>query len=171
MVMMVLVVVGMMATTLMASHHGNQQHVIARRSLHSVAGRGGGRAQSVPVDGGRRKSSRPTTSPSRATRGRIHILRRIITHRPIDASVKGTYAIQVIPPVPTDSRIAVKVTGAAESRWTSPRTVSAHIGRPGFSEYVLFVDDQVYIGGPPSPRVVRQDPLEHRHPHRDEQHQ
>ena len=62
--------------------------------------------------------------------------------------VRGTYTITVTPPTASDSRITVTVNGQAAQPADAPRTVSAHVGRPAFSEYVLLVDEQVYIGGP-----------------------
>ena len=40
------------------------------------------------------------------------------------------------------------VTGQANQSVDYPRTIQADIGRPAFSEYVLLVDESVYIGGP-----------------------
>lgn len=65
-----------------------------------------------------------------------------------DDSVKGTYAIQVTAPTAQDSRILVTATGQAISPADVPRTVTAHLGRPSFSEYLLLTNEEVWIGGP-----------------------
>jgi len=78
---------------------------------------------------------------------------------PYNGELLGRYAMQVTPPSAGDSRVTVRVTGLANSPTEVPRTIEAHLGRPAFSEYILLVDEQVYIG-----------PLQHRHPHRDSQH-
>jgi hypothetical protein len=67
---------------------------------------------------------------------------------PYSGASRGQYALQVFPPDQDDSRLAVRVTGKANSPAETARTVEAHLGRPSFSEYILLVDDNVYIGGP-----------------------
>ncbi|NLE73957.1 MAG: hypothetical protein GX604_04925 [Actinobacteria bacterium] len=67
---------------------------------------------------------------------------------PYNGEILGRYAMQVTPPSAADSRVTVRVTGMANSPTEVPRTIEAHLGRPAFSEYILLVDEQVYIGGP-----------------------
>ncbi len=67
---------------------------------------------------------------------------------PYNGELLGRYAMQVTPPSAGDSRVTVRVTGLANSPTEVPRTIEAHLGRPAFSEYILLVDEQVYIGGP-----------------------
>jgi hypothetical protein len=75
-------------------------------------------------------------------------LKQTVTLADSDANVKGTYTILVTPPSSEDSNVNVKVTGVATSSSEESRTVTATIGRPSFSEYVLLVDEYVHIGGP-----------------------
>ncbi len=146
--MMVLMVVGIMATTLLASITVNQQHVSRDRAYtQSLAVAEAGLNQYLwMVAAG--KSSEANNFAIAGNTGPDPHLKTFSLSDPYDDSLKGTYTVQVTPPSASDSRINVKVTGAAESPVDVPRTVSAHIGRPAFSEYVLLVDDQVYIGGP-----------------------
>ena len=62
--------------------------------------------------------------------------------------IKGTYTMEITPPSASDMRVGITITGTADSPQDVPRTVTAHIGRPAFSEYALLTNDQVYIGGP-----------------------
>jgi type II secretory pathway pseudopilin PulG len=147
-VLMVLLVVGLMATTLLASLMINQQHVSRDRAYtQSLAVAEAGLNQYLwMVAAG--KSSEVNNFAISGNTGPDPLFKTFSLNDPYDDSLKGTYSIQVTPPSSSDSRIAVKVTGAAESGVDVPRTVSAHIGRPAFSQYVLLVDDDVYIGGP-----------------------
>jgi hypothetical protein len=63
-------------------------------------------------------------------------------------TIQGRYAILVTPPSASDSNISVKVTGKANDPLSTPRTVSAHVGQPSFSQYLLLTNDEVWIGGP-----------------------
>lgn len=65
-----------------------------------------------------------------------------------DSSLEGVYSMEVTPPSASDSRIRVTVTGTANQPTDVPRTVTAHLGRPSFSEYLLLTDEEVWIGGP-----------------------
>ncbi len=67
---------------------------------------------------------------------------------PYDDSVQGEYTMQITPPSAQNSDITVKVTGESHQPVEQSRTVSAHLGRPAFSEYVLLTDEEVWIGGP-----------------------
>jgi hypothetical protein len=147
-VMMVLMVTGMMATTLLGSITVNQQHVSRDRAYtQSLAIAEAGLNQYLwMVAAGKSSEANDFIIPGN-TGPDQHFKTFTITNQ-YDGSLQGTYSIEVSPPGPDDSRIEVKVTGAAESTVDVPRTVSAHIGRPAFSEYVLLVDDDVYIGGP-----------------------
>jgi type II secretory pathway pseudopilin PulG len=148
-VMLVLMVVGMMATTLLASISVNQQHVSRDRAFTqslAVAEAGLNQFLWMVADG------KSTEMNEFAIYGDDdddpHVETFTLADKYDPTKIAGTYTIQVTPPTPSDSRVAVTVTGSAESPVDVPRTVSAHIGRPSFSEYVLLVDDQVYIGGP-----------------------
>jgi Tfp pilus assembly protein PilX len=147
-VLMVLLVVGMMATTLLASLTVNQQHVSRDRAYtQSLAVAEAGLNQYLWMVAAGKSSEANDFAIAGNTGTDVHLKTFLLTDQ-YDGSIKGTYTIQVTPATATDSRIAVKVTGAAESSVDVPRTVSAHIGRPAFSEYVLLVDQEVYIGGP-----------------------
>ncbi|MBN1319234.1 MAG: hypothetical protein JXA87_00190 [Thermoleophilia bacterium] len=67
---------------------------------------------------------------------------------PYDGTVKGEYATEITPPSASEPNLTVKVTGISNQPVEQSRTVSAHLGRPAFSEYVLLADEQVRIGGP-----------------------
>jgi len=146
-VMLVLLAVGMMGTVLLAAITTNQQHVARDRAFtQSLAVAEAGLNQYLwMVASGASSDANDFGIPDNPEPD-VH--KQTIQLTDIDADVKGTYTIQVIPPSGQDSRIAVKVTGEAESPTEVPRTVSAHIGRPSFSEYILLVDESVYIGGP-----------------------
>jgi type II secretory pathway pseudopilin PulG len=147
-VMLVLVVVGMMAAALMTSVLRNDQHVSRDRAYtQSLAVAEAGLNQYLwLVASGKSSESNNFIIPG-DTVGEIR--KATVTLADADDAVKGTYNIQIIPPWSDDPRITVKVTGAADSSTGVARTVSAHIGRPCFSEYVLLVNDSVYIGGAP----------------------
>ncbi len=146
-VMLVLIIMGMMAAGLMGSILRNQQHVSRDRAYtQSLAVAEAGLNQYLWMVAGGTSSEandfaipeNPEADPHKQT----------ITLADPSSNVKGTYTLQVIPPSGDDSRITVKVTGLADSPTEVARTVSAHIGRPAFSEYILLVDESVYIGGP-----------------------
>jgi len=147
-VMLVLMAVGMMAATLLAMINVNQQHVSRDRAYtQSLAVAEAGLNQYLwMIASGKSSEANDFNIPGNPEADKHK--QTITLSDPYDSTVKGVYTIQVTPPTPSDSRITVKVTGAAESTVDVPRTVNAHIGRPAFSEYILLVDDDVYIGGP-----------------------
>jgi hypothetical protein len=147
-VMLVLIAAGMMAATLLATVTVNQQHVSRDRSYtQSLAVAEAGLNQYLwMVASGKSSEVNNFNIPGNPEADKHK--QTITLTDAYDGSPKGVYSIEVTPPSPTDSRISVKVTGTAESPVDVPRTVTAHIGRPSFSEYILLVDDQVYIGGP-----------------------
>lgn len=67
---------------------------------------------------------------------------------PYDGSATGEYTMQIAPPSSQDPNVTVTVTGRSSQPVEQSRTVSARLGRPAFSEYVLLVDEEVWIGGP-----------------------
>jgi len=67
---------------------------------------------------------------------------------PYDSSVQGEYVMEVTPPSANEPNITVTVTGKSNQPVEQSRTVSAHLGRPAFSEYLLLTNEEVWIGGP-----------------------
>lgn len=146
--MLVLLAVSMMLATLFATVVRNQQHVRQDRAFtQSLAIAEAGLAQYLWMVASGTSSEYNNFAIPDNTGPDIHLKSFTLTD-PYDGSAKGTYTIRVDPPSAADSRITVTVTGAATSTENENRTVRARLGRPSFSEYVLLVDDQVYIGGP-----------------------
>ncbi len=146
--MLIVMAVGMMAAVLLAALVVNQGHVARDRSYtESLAVAEAGLNQYLwMVASGQSSEINDFEIPGNP--GPDPHAQTFTLEDAYDESVKGDYTIEVTPPSASDSRIVVKVTGASESPTVVPRTVSAHIGRPAFSEYVLLVDESVYIGGP-----------------------
>jgi hypothetical protein len=146
--MLILVAVGMAAMTLLTQVVTNQQHVIRDRAYsESLAVAEAGLNQYLwMVASGTSSDSNGFAIPGNT--GPFPQWEKLSLTDIYNDSVKGTYAIQVTPPTATDSRLLVTVTGMAASSTDVPRTVSAHLGRPAFSEYVMLTDDEVWIGGP-----------------------
>jgi len=67
---------------------------------------------------------------------------------PYDDSVQGEYTMEIVAPTKDDSHITVTLTGTSHQPVDQSRTVTAHLGRPAFSEYVMLTNDEVRIGGP-----------------------
>jgi Tfp pilus assembly protein PilX len=154
MVMLVLMVVGMMAATLMAAISVNQQHVIRDRALtQSLAIAEAGLNQFLwMVASGESRDSNGFVIPGN-TETDPH--KQTVQLTDAGGDVKGTYTMLVTPPESTlpngetsGANVTVTVTGVAEQPADVPRTITASLGRPSFSEYVLLVDQSVYIGGP-----------------------
>ncbi|MCZ7663913.1 MAG: hypothetical protein M5U22_13755 [Thermoleophilia bacterium] len=147
-VLLVLLVVAMMSATLAMAIAVNQQHVRRDRAYtQSLAVAEAGLNQYLwMVASGASGEANNFAIPGNA--GPDPNTQTITLSDPYDGSAKGTYTLEVTPPSQSDSRVAVTVTGQAASTEDAPRTVRAHVGRPAFSEYVLLVDDDVYIGGP-----------------------
>jgi type II secretory pathway pseudopilin PulG len=146
-VMLVLVVVGMMASTLIAAVAVNQQHV----------GRDKAYTQSLGVaEAGLNQYLWMLASGVSCQDNDFMIAgntgpdphKQTVTLSDADSAVKGTYTMEVTPPSANDARISIAVTGRAEDPVDTPRTITATMGRPSFSEYVLLVDEAVYVGGP-----------------------
>lgn len=142
--LLVLVVVGIMGVSLLAALGRNQQHVSRDRSYtQSLAVAEAGLNQYLwMVAAGSSSEANDFEIPGN-TEADLH-------KQTFTLADAGTYTIEVTPPDGADSRISVTVTGQASSASGSEvsRTVSAHIGRPHFSEYILLVDEEVSIGGP-----------------------
>jgi|WetSurMetagenome_2_1015567.scaffolds.fasta_scaffold34432_3 Tfp pilus assembly protein PilX len=144
--MLVLMILGSMAMALVASVQANQQHVIRDRDYTlSLAVAEAGLNQYLWMVATGKSSETNDFTIAGNTGSDIH--KETITLADRNDAAKGTYTIQVIPPSGSNSNLTVKVTGTAAGGTEAPRTVSAHIGRPSFSQYILLVDDQVYIGG------------------------
>jgi hypothetical protein len=145
--MLVLMAVGMMAAILAAQIVVNQTHVSRDQAFtKSLAVAEAGLSQYLWMIATGESSE--ANGFAIAGNTEANPLQQTMTLADIDDDVKGTYTILVTPPSPSDSRINITVTGIAESPTDAPRTVSATIGRPSFSEYVLLVDEYVHIGGP-----------------------
>ena len=148
-VMLVLMVVGIMGMGLLTSVMANEQHVSRDREYsQSLAVAEAGLNQYLWMVAEGLSSEANDFAIAGNTEADVH--KQTITLADADHAVKGTYTIEVTPPSAGDGRITVVVTGKAESDSETERTVSAHIGRPSFSEYVLLVNDSVYIGGAPT---------------------
>jgi hypothetical protein len=147
MVMLVLMVVGMMAATLMAGVAVNQQHVSRDKAYTESLG---------VAEAGLNQYLWMVASGVSCQDNNFIIAgntgpdphKQTVSLSDSDSNVKGTYTMQVTPPSASDSRITITVTGRAEDPVDTPRTITATVGRPSFSEYVLLVDDAVNIGGP-----------------------
>jgi type II secretory pathway pseudopilin PulG len=147
MVLIVLMIVGIMGAALLTAIMINQQHVSRDRAYSqglAVAEAGLNQYLWTVYDG---KSSE-TNDFAIPNNPEADVHKQTVSLADPDGVLKGTYTILVTPPDDEDSRITVTVTGSAAGTDDVDRTVTAHIGRPAFSEYVLLVDEQVYIGGP-----------------------
>ncbi|MHB1414940.1 MAG: hypothetical protein ACYC1C_06775 [Chloroflexota bacterium] len=147
-VMLVLLAVGMMSVTLLAAILVNQQHVRRDRAYTqslAVAEAGLNQYLWMVADG---SSSEFNDFAIPGNTGADPHVKTFPLTDPYDGTVKGQYVLKIDPPSQSDSRVTVTATGKAASPEDASRTVTAHLGRPSFSEYVLLVDDDVYIGGP-----------------------
>jgi hypothetical protein len=148
MVMMVLLAMLMLAATIMTEVLVNQQHVARERSfVQSLQVAEAGLNQYLWMVASGSSSEYNNFIIPGNTGPDLHKKTFTLTDA-YDGSSKGTYVLEVVPPLPNDPRLSVTVTGKSNSPTEAPRTVAAHMGRPSFSEYVLLVDEQVYIGGP-----------------------
>jgi hypothetical protein len=147
MVMLILVVVGMLAATLMAAVTVNQQHVGRDRAYTEsleVAEAGLNRYLWMIASGASCEQNNfniPGASPSN-----LHKVTSALTDQ--SGNVSGSYTMQVNPPSTGSPVVRVTVTGQGPSSVDVPRTITATIGRPAFSEYVMLTDQAVNIGGP-----------------------
>jgi Tfp pilus assembly protein PilX len=146
--MLILVAVGMATATLLMQVLVNQQHVTRDRAYtQSLAVAEAGLNQYLwMVASG--KSSQSNGFAIAGNTGPDPLYKQFDLTDIYDDSVKGAYAIQVVAPTAQNSRVLVTVTGKATSSVDVPRTVTASLGRPSFSEYVLLTNDEVWIGGP-----------------------
>ena len=146
--MLILVALGIAAATLLAAALTNQQHVSRDRSYtQSLTVAEAGLNQYLwMVAGG--SSSRTNAFAIAGNTGTDPHFKVFNLTDIYDSSVQGTYAIRVTPPSASDSNVHVTVTGKATSPVDTPRTVTASLGRPSFSQYLLLTNDEVWIGGP-----------------------
>jgi type II secretory pathway pseudopilin PulG len=146
-VMLVLIMFGIMAASLLGALLTNQQHVSRDKAYtQSLAVAEAGLSQYLwMVAAGTSSEANDFAIPGNAG---ADVHKETVILADANSVAKGTYTIQVIPPSADDARITVKVTGLSDSPTEVDRTVTAHIGRPSFSEYILLVDQAVYIGGP-----------------------
>ncbi|MHB0980826.1 MAG: hypothetical protein ACYC5Q_12290 [Thermoleophilia bacterium] len=146
--MLVLLVIAMMSATLLAAIVVNQQHVRRDRAYtQSLAVAEAGLNQYLWMTASGSSSEFNDFAIPGNTGADPHVKTFPLVD-PYDGSVKGQYVLKIDPPSQLDSRVTVTVTGKAASTENENRTVRAHLGRPSFSEYVLLVDSDVYIGGP-----------------------
>jgi type II secretory pathway pseudopilin PulG len=148
-VMLVLMVIGMMSTTLLAGIMVNQQHVRRDRAYTlslGVAEAGLNQYLWMVASGTTNEALGYAIAGVDTDSDPLYEVFDLTD--PYDSSVQGQYAIQVAPPSASNSDVTVTVTGQSSQTVDVPRTVQARIGRPSFSEYVLLVDESVYIGGP-----------------------
>ncbi len=148
-VMLVLLVIGMMSVTLATGIMVNQQHVRRDRAYTLSLGvaEAGLNQYLWMVASGTTNAAQGFAIAGVDTDGDpLHEVFDLSD--PYDGSLQGQYAIQITPPTGLDSDVTVKATGRSNQTEDVPRTVQARIGRPAFSEYVLLVDESVYIGGP-----------------------
>lgn len=147
-VMLVLLVIAMMSTTLVAGIIVNQQHVRRDRAYTlslGVAEAGLNQYLWMVASGTTNEALGYAIATDTDGNPNYEVFDLA---DPYDATLQGRYAVQVTPPSAGNSNVTVKVTGQSSQTVDVPRTVQAHIGRPAFSEYVLLVDESVYIGGP-----------------------
>lgn len=145
--MLILVALGMASATLLTATLVNQQHVSRDRAYTqslTVAEAGLNQYLWMVASGSSSRSNNFDIAGNTGTPNfKVFDLTDIY-----DSSVKGTYAIRVTPPSASDSNVHVTVTGQATSPLDAPRTVTAELGRPSFSQYLLLTNDEVWIGGP-----------------------
>jgi Tfp pilus assembly protein PilE len=151
MVMLVLVVVGIVAAVLLGSVSRNQQHVRRDRAyaesltvaeaglnqyLWMIASNESCEANDFAIPGNTAEDQHTQTLP-------------LAVDLPGGGTtVMGEYTMQITPPSVENPLVTVTVTGRAESPVDVSRTISASIGRPSFSEYVMLTDAAVWVGGP-----------------------
>ena len=146
--MLILVALGMAAATLLTSALVNQQHVSRDRAYtQSLAVAEAGLNQYLWMVASGASSRSNSFAIAGNTGPDPHFAQLNLTDI-YDHSVQGTYAIEVTPPSAQNSNIEVTVTGQATSTVDVPRTVTASLGRPSFSQYLLLTNDEVWIGGP-----------------------
>jgi hypothetical protein len=146
-VFLILVVVATMGSVLMAGVLVNQQHVSRDRAYtQSLAVADAGLNQYLwMVASGESCEANNFIIPGN-TGPDPH--KQTVTLADSGSDVKGTYTMEVSPPAAGNPFVTITVTAQSSSPVEVPRTITAAIGRPSFSEYVLLVDESVNIGGP-----------------------
>ncbi len=147
--MLVLVAIGMASAALLSAISVNQQHVSRDRSYSqslTVAEAGLNQYLWMVASGESSRSNGFAIAGN--TEADDPLFKEFEFNDIHDASVKGVYATQVSPPSATNPNVTVTVTGQATSPMDTPRTVTASLGRPSFSQYLLLTNDEVWIGGP-----------------------
>ena len=146
--LLILTAVGIAAATLLTQVLTNQQHVTRDRAYtQSLAVAEAGLNQYLWMVASGTSSQSNAFAIAGNTGPDPHFKQFDLTDV-YNGSTQGTYAIKVTPPTAQDSNISVTVTGEATSPADVPRTLTAHLGRPSFSQYVLLTNDEVWIGGP-----------------------
>jgi hypothetical protein len=147
-VMLVLMVVGIMAATFAIAILRNDQHVARDRAYsESLAVAEAGLNQYLwMIEDGMSSEANQFVIPGNESAADPHT--ETLALIDTGGAIKGSYTLQVTPPSNNQPQITVKVTGTSNSPTEVPRTIKAHIGRPAFSEYLLLVNQSVYIGGP-----------------------
>jgi hypothetical protein len=146
--LLILTALGIAAATLLAQVLTNQQHVSRDRAYSqslAVAEAGLNQYLWMVASG---TSSQTNGFAIAGNTGPDPLFKQFSLTDVYTNAVQGTYAIKVTPPTAQQSEIGVTVTGQSTSPVDVPRTVTAHLGRPSFSQYVLLTNDEVWIGGP-----------------------
>jgi hypothetical protein len=146
--MLVLVALGIASTALLSAALMNQQHVSRDKTYSqslTVAEAGLNQYLWMVASG---SSSRGNGFAIAGNTGPDPTYKMFNLTNVDDGSVTGRYAMQVSPPTPSDPNVTVTVTGQATGPEETARTVTASLGRPSFSQYLLLTNDEVWIGGP-----------------------
>jgi hypothetical protein len=146
--MLILVALGIASATLLTAALINQQHVSRDRTYNqslTVAEAGLNQYLWMVASG---SSSRGNGFAIAGNTGTNPLFKVFNLTDVYDSSVDGRYAISVTAPTAANSSIEVVVTGQATAPEQAPRTVTASLGRPSFSQYLLLTNDEVWIGGP-----------------------
>ncbi len=149
MVMFILAVVGVMATTMMGFVLVNSQHVQADRTrLESLEVAEAALNRYLWMIASGESCEQNGFSIPGASEDEPHTVTADLTDQ--EGDVVGSYTMVVAPPTPAEPLVRITVTGRSSSPVEAPRTLTATMGRPAFSEYVMLTDDPVNIGGPPT---------------------
>ncbi len=147
-VMLVMVAIGLLGALLLVQVQVNQQHVQRDRAYNqSLAIAEAGLNQSLWMVASGTTNEELNWAIPGASEETPNRMTYAYTD-PYDGSVQGEYTMAITPPSAQDSEITVTVTGESYQPVEQSRTVSAKLGRPAFSEYVLLVNEEVWIGGP-----------------------
>jgi hypothetical protein len=146
--MLVLVALGMASAALLAATLTNQQHVSRDRTYSqslTVAEAGLNQYLWMVASGSSSRANGFAIPGNTGTDPRFQMINLSDIY---DGTVHGVYAMRVTPPSANNSNVKVTVTGQATAPEDTPRTVTASLGRPSFSQYLLLTNDEVWIGGP-----------------------